>query len=60
MGSRQGVAGGAQRPWADLPAELMEKMARAAPAGDRLLFRLARRSWAAAKTGIVPAAGKKP
>ena len=54
------MAGGAQRPWADLPAELLEKMARAAHAGDHLWFRLARRSWAAARTGIVPAAGEKP
>ena len=38
-------------PWADLPPELLEKVARAMPGGDRLWFRLVCRSWAAAEAG---------
>ena len=59
-GLSAGVAGGAQRPWADLPAELLEKVARAVHAEDRLWFRLVCRSWAAAGAGVAPAAGEKP
>ena len=50
----------APRPWADLPPELLEAVARAVPAGDRLWFRLVCRSWAAAGAGVAPAAGEKP
>ena len=59
-GLSAGVAGGAQRPWADLPAELLEKVARAVPAEDRLWFRLVCRDWATAGAGVAPAAGEKP
>merc|ERR1712025_1377674 len=44
-------------PWADLPPELLEKVARAVPAGDRLWFRLVCRSWALAGAGAAQAAG---
>ena len=54
------MAGGAQRPWADLPAELLEKVARAVHAEDRLWFRLVCRNWATAGAGVAPAAGEKP
>ena len=46
--------------WADLPRELLETVARAVPAGDRLCFRLVCRSWAAAGAGAAPAAGEEP
>ena len=59
-GLSAGVAGGAQRPWADLPAELLEKVARAVHAEDRLWFRLVCRNWATAGAGVAPAAGEKP
>ena len=49
------------RPWADgLPPELLEVVARAVPAGDRLWFRLVCRSWAAAGARAAPAAGEEP
>ena len=34
--------------WADLPRKVVETVARAVPAGDRLWFRLVCKSWAAA------------
>ena len=53
-----GGAGGALGPappadsppggWADLPRKVVETVARAVPAGDRLCFRLVCKSWAAA------------
>ena len=49
------------RDWAGgLPTELLEKVARAVPAGDRLCLRLVCKSWAAAGAEIAPAAGEKP
>ena len=43
------------RPWADgLPPELLEAVARAVPAGDRLCFRLVCRRWAAAGKAVAP------
>merc|ERR1719146_650616 len=47
-----GGGGGAGRPRADLPPELLEKVARAMPGGDRLWFRLVCRSWAAAEAAF--------
>ena len=44
-----------RRDWAGLPRDLLEKVARAVPAGDRLRFRLACRSWAAAGAGAAQA-----
>ena len=56
-----GGGGSADRSLADLPPELLEKVARAVPAGDRLCFRLACRSWAAAGVGVAAAApGERP
>ena len=43
--------------WAELPRELLEKVGRAVPAGDRLWFWLVCRSWAAAGAEIAQAAG---
>ena len=49
------------RSWADgLPPELLEKVARAVPAGDRLWFRLVCKSWAAAGTGAAVVPGEEP
>ena len=49
------------RSWADgLPPELLEKVARAVPAGDHLWFRLACRSWAAAGAGAAAVPGERP
>jgi len=49
------------RPWADgLPPELLEAVARAVPAGDRLWFRLVCRSWAAAGAGAAVVPGEEP
>ena len=47
------MAGG----WADLPRDLLEAVARAVPAGDRLWFRLVCRRWAAAGMEVAPGAG---
>ena len=48
------------RPWADgLPPELLEAVARAVPAGDRLCFRLVCRRWAAAGKAVAPGAGEE-
>ena len=55
-----GGGGSADRSLADLPLELLERVARAVPAGDRLCFRLACRSWAAAGAKVVPATGEEP
>ena len=55
-----GAAPGAARAWADLPPELLEAVARAVPAGDRLWFRLVCRSWAAAGARVAPAEGERP
>ena len=56
-----GGGGSADRSLADLPLELLERVARAVPAGDRLCFRLACRSWAAAGVGVAAAApGERP
>ena len=50
-----------KKDWAGgLPPELLEKVARAVPAGDRLWFRLVCRSWAAAGAGAPPTAGEEP
>ena len=47
--------------WADgLPRDLLEAVARAVPAGDRLWFRLVCRSWAAAGARVAPAEGERP
>ena len=60
-GARSGGGGrDAERPWAALPPELLEAVARAVPAGDRLWFRLVCRGWAAAGAGVAPAAGEEP
>ena len=45
--------------WADLPRDLLEAVARAVPAGDRLWFRLVCRRWVAAGAEVAPAAGGK-
>ena len=45
--------------WADLPWDLLETVARAVPAGDRLWFCLVCRRWAAAGAEVAPAAWKK-
>merc|ERR1719443_954090 len=56
-----GGGGSADRSLADLRLELLERVARAVPAGDRLCFRLACRSWAAAGVGVAAAApGERP
>ena len=55
-----GGGGSADRSLADLPPELLEKVARAVPAGDRLWFRLVCRSWAAAGARVAPAEGERP
>merc|ERR1711903_366433 len=47
------------RDWAGLPRDLLEKVGRAVPAGDRLWFRLVCRSWAAAGAGVAQAAGER-
>ena len=44
--------------WAGLPRDLLEKVGRAVPAGDRLWFRLACRSWAAAGAGAAQSGGE--
>ena len=60
-GARSGGGGrDAERPWAAFPPELLEAVARAVPAGDRLWFRLVCRGWAAAGAGVAPAAGEEP
>ena len=42
-----------KKDWAGgLPPELLEKVARAVPAGDRLCFRLVCKSWAAAGAAV--------
>ena len=58
-GAGPGPAGGpppgAPRDWAGgLPPELLEAVARAVPAGDRLWFRLVCRNWAEAGAGAAP------
>ena len=46
------------RDWAGLPRDLLEKVGRAVPAGDRLWFRLVCRSWAAAGAGVAQVDGE--
>ena len=46
--------------WADLPRDLLEAVARAVPAGNRLWFRLVCRRWAAAGAAVAPEPRKKP
>jgi len=58
--ARGGAAPGAARAWADLPPELLEAVARAVPAGDRLWFRLVCRSWAGAGAGAAVVPGEEP
>ena len=58
-GAGPGPAGGpppgSPRDWAGgLPPELLEAVARAVPAGDRLWFRLVCRNWAEAGAGAAP------
>ncbi len=48
----------AEADWAGLPRELLEKVGRAVPAGDRLWFRLVCRRWAAAGAGVAQAGGE--
>ena len=43
--------------WADRPRDLLEAVARAVPAGDRLWFRLVCRRWAAAGAAVAQAVG---
>ena len=45
--------------WADLPRDLLEAVARAVPAGDRLWFRLVCRRWAAAGAAVAQAVGEE-
>ena len=48
------------RAWADgLPPELLEKVARAVPAGDGLWFRLVCRKWAAAGAAVAAVPGEE-
>ena len=48
------------RSWADgLPPELLEKVARAVPAGDGLWFRLVCRKWAAAGAAVAAVPGEE-
>ena len=60
-GAGGGRAGAGPEPpaggWADLPRDLLEAVARAVPAGDRLWFRLVCRRWAAAGAAVAPPAG---
>ena len=49
----------AELDWAELPRDLLEKVGRAVPAGDRLWFRLVCRRWAAAGAGVAQAAGER-
>ena len=68
-GARAGAGGGAVRAgaalaspaggWADLPRDLLEAVARAVPAGDRLCFRLVCRRWAAAGKAVAQGAGEE-
>jgi len=52
-GPKGGPAPAPTRDWAGgLPPELLEAVARAVPAGDRLWFRLVCRSWAAAGAAV--------
>ena len=44
--------------WAELPRNLLEKVGRAVPAGDRLWFRLVCRRWAAAGAGVAQVDGE--
>ena len=56
-----GPAPAPARDWAGgLPRDLLEAVARAVPAGDRLFFRLVCRSWAAAGARVAPAEGERP
>ena len=49
------------RPWADgLPPELLEAVARAVPAEDRLRFRLVCQSWGAAGAAVAAVPGQEP
>ena len=50
----------AEADWAGLPRDLLEKVGRAVPAGDRLWFRLVCQSWAAAGTGAAVVPGEEP
>ena len=45
--------------WAELPRDLLEKVGRAVPAGDRLWFRLVCRRWAAAGAGVAQVAKER-
>ena len=59
--SPAGPAPAPARDWAGgLPRDLLEAVARAVPAGDRLFFRLVCRSWAAAGARVAPAEGERP
>ena len=68
-GADAGAGGGGGRPgagpappvggWADLPRDLLEAVARAVPAGDRLCFLLVCRRWAAAGMAVAPGAGEE-
>ena len=49
----------AEADWAGLPRDLLEKVGRAVPAGDRLWFRLVCRCWAAVGAEIAQAAGER-
>ena len=60
-GGRGSAPGPAQTEldWAGLPRDLLEKVGRAVPAGDRLWFRLVCRCWAAVGAEIAQAAGER-
>ena len=68
-GAGGGAGGGGGQPgaglapraggWADLPRDLLETVARAVPAGDRLCFRLVCRRWAAAGAEVKPGTGEE-
>ena len=49
----------AELDWAELPRDLLERVGRAVPAGDRLWFRLVCRRWAAAGAGVAQPAGER-
>ena len=54
-------APGAPRDWAGgLPPELLEAVARAVPAEDRLWFRLVCQSWGAAGAAVAAVPGQEP
>jgi len=68
-GAGAGGGGGGGRPgagpapfagnWADLPRDLLEAVARAVPADNRLCFRLVCRRWAGAGKAVAPGAGEE-